>query len=270
MKSTTLKSVLIAGIMIIFSGQQVFAEKTSEEIAKELANPIGSLISVPFQFTYDDNIGLGDDGERWTLNFQPVIPFEINQDWNVISRTIIPIIHQNDIPADGDNDAGLGDIVQSFFFSPKAPTSSGWILGAGPVTLIPTGTKDRLSGKKWGFGPTGIGLKQNGPWTYGGLANHIWSVAGDDDRADVSSTLLQPFVTYTTPSAVSYSLVADATYDWEEEQWSIPVAIGVKKVVNIGGQLMSIGGNVRYHAESPDTGAEGFGGRLIVTFLFPK
>ena len=101
-------------------------------------------------------------GERWVLNIQPVIPFTLTEDWNLISRTILPVISQEDIPLAGDSEFGLGDVVQSLFFSPKQPTSSGIIWGVGPVVLLPTATDEQLGGEKWGIGPTGVALKQQG------------------------------------------------------------------------------------------------------------
>jgi hypothetical protein len=243
----------------------------SEELAKKLSNPVASLISVPLQSNFDFKIGPDDDGWRYQLNLQPVIPISIADDWNVISRTIMPLVYQNDIfPGAGDQ-FGLGDITQSLFFSPKAPSSFGGLIwGAGPVFLIPTATDDLLGSEKFGIGPTLVVLKQAGPWTIGILANHIWSVAGDDDRADISSTFLQPFVSYTTKDAWTFTLNTESSYDWKGEQWSVPVNAQVSKLVRLGKQPVSIGAGVRYWAESPESGPEGFGGRLIIAFLFPK
>jgi len=243
------------------------AAPSSEALAKQLANPVASLISFPFQLNYDQDIGPRDDGERFLLNVQPVIPFSLNEDWNLISRTILPIVSQEDIfPGAGDQ-TGLGDVVQSLFFS---PVQSPLVWGVGPVFLIPTATEDELGGEKWGIGPTGVALRQSGPWTYGGLANHIWSFAGDDDRADVNATFLQPFVSYTTPSAYTYALNTESTYDWEAEKWSVPVNLAVSKVTRFGGQLMSIGAGLRYWVESPRSGPEGLGFRITITPLFPR
>ena len=245
-------------------------DSDNAELAKKLANPIAALISLPFQLNYDQDIGPTDDGSKITLNVQPVIPFSLNEDWNLISRTIVPVIDQQDIfPGAGDQ-FGLGDTVQSLFFSPKAPSGSGWIWGVGPVFLLPTGTDDLLSAEKWGAGPTAIALKQEGPWTYGGLFNHIWSFAGESDRSDISNTFLQPFVSYTTPTAVTFALNAESTYDWKSEQWNVPVNLMASKVTKFGSQLVSIQGGLRYYVESTDGGPEGLGFRLAFTLLFPK
>jgi len=228
------------------------------------------LISVPFQLNYDTDIGPADDGDRWVLNIQPVIPVSISQDWNLISRTILPLAFQDDIYPGAGSQTGIGDIVQSLFFSPKSPTTGGWIWGVGPVFLFPSGTDDLLTADKWGVGPTAVVLKQQGAWTYGMLANHIWSCAGDDDRNDVSSTFIQPFLSYTTPDAWTFSLNTESTYDWEAEEFTVPINGVVSKVIKIGDQLISVGGGGRYWADGPDSAAEGWGARLIVTFLFPK
>jgi hypothetical protein len=246
------------------------AQNDTQELAKQLSNPVSSLISVPFQLNFDRDIGPDDNGERMTLNIQPVAPFSLNDEWNLISRTILPVVDQQDIYPGAGDQFGLGDTVQSVFFSPKAPTAGGWIWGAGPVALLPTATDELLGSDQWGLGPTGVALKQQGPWTYGGLANHIWSVAGDDDRPDINATFLQPFVTYTTPAAWTFGANLEATRDWENEQWSVPMHLFAAKVTQVGGQLVQAGGGLRYWIDSPDSGPEGLGFRFYVTLLFPK
>ena len=137
----------------------------SQDLAKKLANPVASLISIPLDLDYDHDIGPADDGSRITLVAKPVVPVTHNADWNLISRTILPLVSQDDIfPGAGDQ-TGLGDILQSFFFSPAKPTAGGLIWGAGPVLLLPTATDELLGSEKWGLGPTGVLLKQSGPWT---------------------------------------------------------------------------------------------------------
>ncbi|WP_297841394.1 transporter [uncultured Roseibium sp.] len=239
------------------------------DLAKKLSNPVASLISVPFQWNYDHGFGPAD-GNKVTLNVQPVVPFSLNEDWNLVSRTILPVVWQDDIAGNSGTQFGLSDTTQSFFFSPKVPTSGGIIWGLGPVLLLPTGTDDLLSTRKWGAGPTGVVLRQSGPWTYGGLVNHVWSYAGDDNRNDVNSTFLQPFLSYTTDDAWTFTLNSESTYDWTSDEWSVPINAMVAKLVTIDKQPISFQAGVRYYAASSDNGPEGFGARAAVTFLFPK
>lgn len=262
----------LAGIVALGAVSTAQAQEASDsaDLAKKLNNPIAAMISVPFQFNYDSEIGPERDGERVQLNFQPVVPIQLSDDWNMISRTILPIIDQDDIFPGAGSQFGFGDTTQSLFFSPAHVGESGIIWGLGPVFLVPTGTDELLSSEKWGAGPTLVVLRQSGGWTYGALMNHIWSFAGDQDRDDVSSTFLQPFLSYTTHDAWTFGINTESSYDWEAEQWSVPVNLTVSKVVTFGHQPVSLGGAVRYWADSTDGGPHGFGARAIVTFLFPE
>jgi hypothetical protein len=253
-----------------FLAGPALAAESDANLALQLSNPVAALISVPMQLNYDQDIGPADAGDRWLLNLQPVVPFDLNEDWNLISRTILPIVRQEDIFPGSGTQTGTGDVVQSVIFSPKAPTASGWILGAGPVFLLPTGSNDLLTADKWGAGPTVVALKQSNGWTRGVLANHTWSFAGDGDRADVNATFMQPFLTYTTPDRWTFGLNTESSYDWEREQWSVPLNVSASKLVRVGSQMVSLGGGLRYWADSPDSGAEGLGLRFTVTLLFPR
>lgn len=236
------------------------------DLALKLQNPIASLISVPFQQNFD--FGLGADGKGWKsqLNVQPVIPIALSPDLNMISRTIVPIIYQDGVTAPGASQFGLGDTVQSLFFSPSKVGSVIW--GAGPVLLVPTATDNALGAGKWGGGPTFVALKQQNGLTMGMLANHIWSFAGSSNRQDVSATFFQPFVSFTTKRATTYGWNLETTYDWKRDSWVIPMNLSIAQLVKLGKQPAQVGIAGRYYIESP-TGGPDWGIRLNFVLLFP-
>jgi hypothetical protein len=243
------------------------ASDDAAELAKKLSNPVADLISVPFQLNYDDGYGPRDTG-RVTLNIQPVIPISLNEDWNVISRTILPVIYQGSPAVGVESEFGLGDTVQSFFFSPKEPVG-GWILGGGPVALIPTGTEPGLRNEQLGLGPTAVALRQDHGWTYGGLVNHIWGVTQSDDHDEVNATYLQPFVSYTWPTATSLTFNAEMTYDWTHDELTLPLNAMLSQLVKIGRQSVSFQIGGRYYLDAPPGGPE-WGLRFTIVLLFPK
>jgi hypothetical protein len=258
-------------VVVVFAVFVLVAKaQSADELAKKLANPIASLTSVPMQLNYDDGFGPSDDGDKFTLNVQPVIPVSLGEEWNLISRTIVPIASQHDIFPGSGSQFGLGDTVQSLFFSPKASTASGWTWGVGPVFLVPTATDELLGGEKWGAGPTAVALKQtHSGWTYGALFNHIWSFAGDGNRSDISATFLQPFLARSLGKGRTVNVALESTYDWEAEQWTVPLNIGYSKVSRIGKQLVSYQGGLRYYVEASDNAPE-WGVRFTLTFLYPR
>jgi hypothetical protein len=237
-------------------------------LAKATLNPIASLISLPLQNNFDWGGGPNDDGFQYKLTVQPVIPISLNENWNVISRTILPYVYQENVIGTSSQ-SGLADTVQSLFFSPVNPTKSGWIWGAGPVFQLPTATDDLLGEEKWGAGPTVVVLKQQGPWTYGTLLNHVWSFAGESGRADVSRTFLQPFVSFTTKKFTTLGLNTESTYDWERSQWTVPLNGFLQQLVKVGKQPISLQLGGRYYADGPSDAPE-WGLRFQVSFLFPK
>ncbi len=259
----------LAALMVFAAPSLVWAQQDADALAQQLSNPIASLISVPIQTNFDFGAGADNEGFGFTANVQPVVPISISDDWTMISRTILPIAYRDYLPTPDDDTFGLGDVTQSLFFSPKESGREGLTWGVGPAFLIPTATDDVLGTGKWGIGPTGIVLQQSGDWTVGALANHIWSFAGDDDRDDVSQTFLQPFAAYALGGGRTISVNTETSYDWEHEQWTLPVNLSYSQVFTVGEQHMSWALGGKYFLDGPE-GAPQWGLRAVLTFVFPQ
>lgn len=264
--TTLAVAVLAASVHTLRAEAATYDAET--DLAMQLVNPVASLISLPLQNNFDWGAGPDGDGFQYRLNIQPVIPFTLNDDWNLISRTILPYIYQENIFGT-TSQSGLSDILQSLFFSPRRPAANGIIWGAGPVLLLPTATNNLLGTEKWGAGPTAVALRQANGWTVGMLANHIWSYAGKNHRQDINATFLQPFLTYTTGTHTTFSLNVESSYDWKNSQWTVPVNTGVSQLLLIRGSPISFQFGVRYYATAPDNGPD-WGLRFTVTLLWPR
>jgi hypothetical protein len=250
-------------------------EKDGDNLRAAVQNPISSLISLPFKFTFDYG---APNGEASFLSIQPVFPVSVG-DWNLVNRAIIPLIDSpgeiagtpdipNPIPGDGAT--GLGDINYSLYFSPVKYDKAIW--GIGPSITMPTATDDQLGSDKWSAGPTGIMLIQPKWGTYGGLVRHLWSFAGEDDRANVNQSLIQPFLNYNLPNG--WYLLTDIiiTANWQADssnRWTVPLGGGVGKLFKIGNQAMNVRTEAYYNVEKPDFAPDWQWG-FTVQFLFPK
>jgi hypothetical protein len=236
------------------------------ELVKKSLNPVADLVSVPIQNNWDFGIGSAD-AMKYTANIQPVVPFSLTKDWNVITRTILPVIYQESRFAGDGSHSGLGDTLQSFFLSPKEPVG-GWILGGGPALLYPTATDSVLGAGRWGAGPTVVALRQEKGFTYGLLANQVWSYAGWGDQ-NVNSTFLQPFFSYSTKTFTTFTVNTESTYDWNGKQWTVPLNFMLNQMLKIGNQPISLQLGYRYYADAPKGGPD-WGLRFSLTLLFPK
>ena len=265
MKSTIKLRYLLAFI-ISLGFSKLYAQSDADELAKQLQNPIASLISVPFQGNMDFGVG-PYDGTRFTLNIQPVIPISISENWNLIGRVILPFISQSDVYFDS-NQTGLGDAVVSGFFSPKAPTKGGITWGAGPVLLIPTATDDILGAHQFGVGPTAVALKQAGSVTVGCLVNHIWSVAGDNDYADVNTSFFQPFIAKNFQGGYALAFNTELSQSWDYNATNGTFHIIGSKVISMGKQLAQVFVGPRIPYGNANTAEWGIRGGI--TLLFPK
>lgn len=244
------------------------AEPDTEALAKAAQNPVADMISLPFQNNFNFNVG-PDDQMQYVLNVQPVIPIKLNEDWNVITRTIVPIIDQPS-PAPGiDGEFGLGDIQVTAFFSPRKPGKLIW--GVGPIFQFPSATDDILGQGKWCIGPSAVVLKMQGHWVYGALVNQIWSFAGDDDRSDVSQMLIQPFINYNMKDGWYLTSAPIITANWKADSdntWILPLGGGVGKIMKFGHQPVNIQLSGYWNVIHPDEAAN-WQLRFQIQFLFP-
>ena len=241
-------------------------ENETDELARAVQNPVASLISVPFQNNTNFNFGPREKTQN-VLNIQPVVPFGVTEDWNLITRTIVPVISQPAFTPSQDRENGLGDTVFSAFLSPR--DSGQWIWGAGPALLLPTSTDDRLGAGEWGAGPSVVGLTMRGPWVVGSLFSNVWSFTDDKD---VNLFTWQPFVNYNMDGGWYLTSSPIVTANWEadsDDTWTVPFGGGIGKVFRIGNQPMNVSAASYYNVEKPDFGAD-WQMRLQIQFLFPK
>ena len=265
--------IVLLSICLVFMGIRggclLAAEEAAENLAKKTQNPVADLISIPFQNNF--NFGVGPEEDlQYILNIQPVIPVKLGEDWNLITRTIAPIIDQPAMTIGVGSNFGLGDINTSLFLSPSKPGKFIW--GVGPVLQFPTGTDDALGTGKWCAGPTAVGLFMPGHWVFGALANNLWSYAGDDDRPDVNRFLFQYFINYNFHHGWYLTFSPIITSNWKAEsgnQWTVPFGGGVGKIVRIGKLPLNLQLQAFYNVVKPELGEE-WSMRFQFQFLFPK
>ncbi|MHC4370578.1 MAG: neuromedin U [Planctomycetota bacterium] len=234
---------------VVGNGNEIIepGEHDTGELARATQNPIADLISLPFQW----NVGFEngpDDRTSSVLNIQPVYPINLNDDWNLITRTILPIVNQPPVGTLSRQEWELGNAQFSGFFSPR--DSKGWIWGFGPIFEFPTHTNDVLASDNYSTGPTFVALKMQGPWVYGGLINQLWSFSGDDP--EVNKMLIQPFINYNMEDGWYLSSSPIITADWTRDssnQWNIPVGGGFGKIIRVGKLPINVSTQIFYNVE---------------------
>jgi len=280
-----IRNIMIGCLIILFAVGSVQGQDTDKspaakaegggDLRSAVQNPISSLISLPFKFTFDYG---APNGEASFLNIQPVVPITVG-DWNLVNRAIIPLIDSpGEVagtpgipnPVEGDGATGLGDINYSLFFSPVNYDKAIW--GLGPSISIPTATNDQLGSEQWSAGPTGVVLFQPKWGTFGMLARQLWSFAGDSDRDNVNQSLFEPFVNYNLPNG--WYLITDiiVTANWQADSsntWTVPLGGGVGKLFKIGNQAINARTEAYYNVEKPDNAPDWQWG-FTIQFLFPK
>jgi len=279
----TMRRILIAAVAVAVApaalaqlkGDGIIepGEDEMAELARAVQNPVANLISLPFQNNTTFEFGPQEDPQN-VLNIQPVWPFELNEDWNLITRTIFPIISQPELFPGQGRETGLGDISFSAFASPAKPDKMLWgkvLWGLGPAVLMPTATDDRLGTDKWSLGPSLVLLGMPGNWVIGGLMNNVWSVGGSGDQ-NVNFFFSQWFANYNLEDGWYLVSAPIITANWEassDSQWTVPVGGGVGKIFMIGKQPVNVNLQAYYNVEKPDFVGD-WGGRIQLQFMFPK
>jgi hypothetical protein len=240
-----------------------------QSLVTEALNPVSMMIKVPFQNNFDFGVG-PNNVTQYTLDIEPIVPFTLNEDWNLITRTIIPITSQPSAGPGQSSMAGLGDINPSIFLSPAAKgRHQFW--GIGPTFTFPTGTSPQLTSGQWSLGPSAVYLATPGPWMIGIVANQQWSVGGWSDR-NVNSTYIQPMVIYHLTKGWYLASVPVITADWEADsgnRWTVPVGGGAGKIVKLGKRPLNLQLQAFYNVERPHDGPD-WQLRFQILFLFPK
>ena len=245
-------------------------EDKSSELRSAAQNPMADLVSIPIQNNTSFDYGPLEKTQNVT-NIQPVVPVSLNEDWTMITRTILPVINQPAFYNGQGNKFGLGDLNVSLFFGPADQGKVIW--GVGPVFSFPTATHERLGSEKWCAGPAAVVLTMPDPWVFGALAQNFWSFAGDSGRSDVNQTLIQYFVNYNLPDGWYLSSSPIITANWEadsDDRWTIPFGGGIGKITFLGKLPLNISAAAFYNVEKPDNIGPRWTMRIQVQTLLPK
>lgn len=270
MMRVTLRRALVTTVVAL-STVAAHAELSPEQLAKLAQNPVGNLISVPFQ----DNVNLNYGPQKSTqnvLNIQPVIPIEVSKDWNIITRTILPVLSQPGAAAGDSRTNGIGDLQFTAFLSPANPGE--WIWGAGAIVQAPTHSSNALGNDNWGMGPSFVilHLAKGSPWVYGVLVNNLWSLSSSSGAPSYNNGLIQPFLNYNFPGGTYLTSSPILTVNWQAEgsnQWTVPIGGGIGHIFHFGKLPVNTQINAYYNVARPDYGPN-WQIRAQVQLMFPK
>ena len=261
-------NICLALLTILVATPQVWAE-SAEDLAKAAQNPIASMISLPFQNNTNTGIGADDETQN-IMNIQPVWPITLNDQWNLITRTIVPVVSQPDALTGEGRVNGIGDTTFTAFFSPSNSGDITW--GVGPAFLLPTANDDTLGSDKWGAGISAVGLIMPGKWVIGSLVSNVWSVAGDGEQ-DINIFTWQYFVNYNLDNGWYLTTAPIMTANWEadsDHRWTVPIGGGVGKLFKIGKQPINAQISAYNNVVTPDDYGADWQIRVMVQLLFPK
>lgn len=263
----TVLLVVACGPAMAQEGANYDVANQHADLAQKLQNPVAAIINLPIENNWDFGIG-NARAMTYTANFKPVIPFSLNKEWNLITRTLVPVVYAESPDEGGPSKTGLGDIKATVYFSPNKPLE-GWFWGLGPGLILPSATDSTLGSEKWSGGPTGAVVRVVANWTFTLLAAHAWSFAGNSSRSAVNNTFLTPQASYTTEKDTTFGVNSQSAYDWVGRQWTVPLEFSVSQLLSIGNQHVTLGVAWRTYAERP-AGGPSWGLGFTVTFAFPK
>ncbi|MBI5447516.1 MAG: neuromedin U [Gammaproteobacteria bacterium] len=239
-------------------------------LTQESENPVAKLATLPFQDNTYFRYGTFNR-PQYVLNIQPVIPFSLTPDWNLITRTILPVMNQPNFYRSHAYSGGIGDLNPTFFLSPANPGKVIW--GLGPSFLFPTATQHDLGAGKWGAGPAAVVLGMPGNWVLGALAYNIWSFAGESNRPTYDQLTLQYFINYNFPKGWFVVSSPIVTADWQansNDVWTVPVGGGFGRVFLMGKQAVNTSLQAFYNVKQPELTGPAWSVRFVFTFLFPE
>jgi hypothetical protein len=268
LKPAHLAAILGALFFVSQASAQQYPGLSAHDLAKLVQNPLADSVSIPF--ANDTNFPLGPYRQTGDiLNIQPVVPFKLNNDWNLVTRTTIPIMSQVRLSSSDPPAFGMGDVVPMFLLSPSHPGDLIW--GAGPTLSLPTATEKNLGTGQWAAGPSAVALIMPDPWVFGVLLSQWWTFASPRGGTPMNRTAAQLFIVYNFSDGWFLSSSPIITADWSaasRDRWTVPVGAEVGRVFEVGGQAMSAAAGLYYNAVRPGFGPD-WQARLNLTLIFP-